>query len=88
MLLEKKRKNEQTFKDEQKPRNRSEKLFLNVGSATVIGGGVGLLGAMGSLRRSDLLKRAAFTHKVKRGTMINTIVGRVRERSGQFGSFG
>jgi len=74
--------------DEQKPRNRSEKLFLNVGSATVIGGGVGLLGAMGSLRRSDLLKRAAFTHKVKRGTMINTIVGRVRERSGQFGSFG
>ena len=54
----------------------------------MIGGGVGLMGAMGALKRSDLLKRAALTHKVKRGTMINTIVGRVRDRSGQFGSFG
>ena len=54
----------------------------------MIGGGVGLMGAMGALKRSDLLKRAALTHKVKRGTMINTVVGRVRDRSGQFGSFG
>ena len=54
----------------------------------MIGGGVGLIGAMGALKRSDLLKRAALTHKVKRGTMINTVVGRVRDRSGQFGSFG
>lgn len=74
--------------DEQKPKSRAEKLFLNVGSATMIGGGVGLMGAMGALKRSDLLKRAALTHKVKRGTMINTVVGRVRDRSGQFGSFG
>ena len=61
---------------------------MNVGSATFIGGGIGLVGAIGSLKRSGNLKMATLTHSIRRSDTITAIVEKVRTRSGQGGSFG
>jgi len=74
--------------EEQKPRSRHEKLFINVGSAALAGGFFGLLSAGAVLRQRKFLNLKSFKHPVKRSEIITAIVNNCRLRSGQFGSFG
>ena len=76
------------FQEEQKPRSRHEKLFINVGSAALAGGFFGLLSAGAVLRQRKFLNLKSFKHPVKRSEIITAIVNNCRLRSGQFGSFG
>ena len=76
------------FQEEQKPRSRHEKLFINVGSAALTGGFFGLLSAGAVLKQRKFLNLKSFKHPVKRSEIITAIVNNCRLRSGQFGSFG
>ena len=76
------------IQEEQKPRSRHEKLFINVGSAALAGGFFGLLSAGAVLKQRKFLNLKSFKHPVKRSEIITAIVNNCRLRSGQFGSFG
>ena len=81
-------KSKSKFQEEQKPRSRHEKLFINVGSAALAGGFFGLLSAGAVLKQRKFLNLKSFKHPVKRSEIITAIVNNCRLRSGQFGSFG
>ena len=76
------------FQEEQKPRERHGHIFNMVGSAGLIGGAVGMIGGLSVLKRQNFLTIAALRHPIKRSETITKLVSNVRDRSGQYGSFG
>ena len=79
---------EKNFQEEQKPRERHGHIFNMVGSAGLIGGAVGMIGGLSVLKRQNFLTIAALRHPIKRSETITKLVSNVRDRSGQYGSFG
>jgi len=73
--------------EEQKPRERTGHIFNMVGSAALVGGGVGILSGMRLLHRRNFLNFATLRHPIKRSELITNIVTAVREKSAQFSSF-